>query len=140
VFGVDVLQPCWALTGKGQREKDQESFQIRLLRTNPGLYTRLSQEAEPGLARHDAPDEDALAAEATRARGKKRPLTVAQAKALKDEHVGSVRPLQALAAEARQLERRVADLVNAAYGLTAEEVALMWRTAPPRMPGEPPGV
>jgi hypothetical protein len=23
-------------------------------------------------------------------------------------------------------------------GLTAEEVALMWRTAPPRMPGEPP--
>ena len=51
----------------------------------------------------------------------------------------SVRPLQALAAEARQLERRVADLVNAAYGLTPEEVALMWRTAPPRMPGEPPG-
>ena len=31
-----------------------------------------------------------------------------------------------------------ADLVNAAYGLTPEEVALMWGTAPPRMPGEPP--
>jgi len=38
------------------------------------------------------------------------------------------------------LERRVADLVNAAYGLTAEEVALMWRTAPPRMPGAAPGL
>ena len=34
---------------------------------------------------------------------------------------------------------RAADLVNAAYGLTAEEVALLWRTAPPRMPGEGPG-
>lgn len=46
---------------------------------------------------------------------------------------------QTLAAEARQLERRIAELVNAAYGLTPEEVALLWRTAPPRMPGEPPG-
>jgi len=68
-----------------------------------------------------------------------KPLSVAQVKALKDAHARSVTPLQALAAEARQLERRVAELVNAAYGLTAEEVALMWRTAPPRMPGEAPG-
>ncbi len=82
-------------------------------------------------------DEDALAAEVQKARGKK-PLSVAQVKALKDEHVRRVTPLQALAAEARQLEQRVAELVNAAYGLTAEEVALLWRTAPPRMPGEPP--
>lgn len=37
-------------------------------------------------------------------------------------------------AEATALERRVAARVNEAYGLTAEEVALMWRTAPPRMP------
>jgi hypothetical protein len=26
------------------------------------------------------------------------------------------------------------DLVNAAYGLTPDEVRLMWDTAPPRMP------
>ena len=26
-----------------------------------------------------------------------------------------------------------------AYGLTPAEVALLWQTAPPRMPGEPPG-
>jgi hypothetical protein len=32
------------------------------------------------------------------------------------------------------LERRVADLVNEAYGLTPEEVQLMWDAAPPRMP------
>jgi hypothetical protein len=30
--------------------------------------------------------------------------------------------------------RGVAARVNEAYGLTAEEVALLWRTAPPRMP------
>lgn len=84
-------------------------------------------------------DEDGLVAEVNKACGKRRRLSLAQEKALKDEHTRSVRPLQALAEEARQLERRVAELVNAAYGLTAEEVALMWRTAPPRMPGEPPG-
>jgi hypothetical protein len=84
-------------------------------------------------------DENTLVAEVQKARGARRPLSVAQAKALKDGHARRVAPLQALAAEAGRLEGRVADLVNAAYGLTAEEVALLWRTAPPRMPGEPPG-
>jgi hypothetical protein len=83
-------------------------------------------------------DEGTLVAQVAKARGKKQPLSVAQVKALKEEHARRVTPLQALAAEARQLERRVADLVNAAYRLTAEEVALMWRKAPPRMPGERP--
>ncbi len=83
-------------------------------------------------------DADALAAEVKKARGKKKPLTVAGLQALKAEHARSVVPLQALAAEARRLEDRVAGLVNAAYGLTPEEVALLWRTAPPRMPGAPP--
>jgi hypothetical protein len=32
------------------------------------------------------------------------------------------------------LERRLSDLVNAAYGLTADEIKLMWDTAPPHMP------
>jgi hypothetical protein len=36
-------------------------------------------------------------------------------------------------------ERRLSDLVNLAYGLTADEVELMWRTAPPRMPFMPQG-
>ena len=39
--------------------------------------------------------------------------------------------------EAEQLERRLSDLVNDAYGLTPEEVRLMWDTAPPRMPLTP---
>ena len=82
---------------------------------------------------------DALFDEVKKARGKKKPLTVADLKRLRAEHVQSILPLQALAAEARGLERQVAELVHAAYGLTAEEVALMWKTAPPRMPGEGPG-
>lgn len=36
--------------------------------------------------------------------------------------------------EALKLEQRLAELINAAYGLTPEEVDLLWRTAPPRIP------
>jgi len=43
------------------------------------------------------------------------------------------RPRQQRQAEALRLERRLADLVNQAYGLTSEEIDLLWRTAP-RMP------
>ena len=32
------------------------------------------------------------------------------------------------------LERQLSDLVNEAYGLTPDEVNLLWDTAPPRMP------
>jgi hypothetical protein len=83
-------------------------------------------------------DMDTLVAEVKKARGKTQPLSVAGLKALKDEHPRSIVPLQALAAESRRLEQQVAERVHAAYGLSAEEVALMWRTAPPRMPGESP--
>ena len=95
---------------------------------------------QPRQKLQDVPalDAETLAAEVQKARGKRKPLSVARMQALNAEHTRSVTPLQTLAAEARQRERRVADLVNAAYGLTAEEVALLWRTAPPRMPGEAP--
>ncbi len=83
-------------------------------------------------------DSTVLVDEVKKARGKKKPLSVADLKRLREEHGRSIVPLQTLAAEARGLERQVAELVHAAYGLTAEEVALMWRTAPPRMPGEAP--
>jgi hypothetical protein len=36
------------------------------------------------------------------------------------------------------LEREISDLVNVAYGLTQDEIKLMWETAPPRMPISPP--
>ncbi len=43
-------------------------------------------------------------------------------------------PSRALAAETVALERTLSDLVNQAYALTPAEIALMWQTAPPRMP------
>lgn len=79
-------------------------------------------------------DVDTVAAEVKKARGKKNPLTVADVKRLKQEHTATVTPLQTLEGEALNLEQKVSDLVNAAYGLTPEEVKLMWDTAPPRMP------
>ncbi|AFZ18144.1 Eco57I restriction-modification methylase domain-containing protein [Allocoleopsis franciscana] len=42
--------------------------------------------------------------------------------------------IQARKTEALTLEHRLSDLVNQAYGLTPEEIDLMWKTAPPRMP------
>ena len=32
----------------------------------------------------------------------------------------------------------MSDVVNASFGLTPDEVALMWATTPPRMPVAPP--
>ena len=46
----------------------------------------------------------------------------------------------ALAAETLKLERTPSDLVNQAYGLTGPEIALMWKTAPPRMPIREPAI
>jgi hypothetical protein len=43
-------------------------------------------------------------------------------------------PARALAAETSNLERTPSDLINQAYGLTPAEIALMWQSAPPRMP------
>ena len=43
-------------------------------------------------------------------------------------------PIREFRAEAAALERRLSDLVNAAYDLTPAEIATLWETAPPRMP------
>ncbi len=67
-------------------------------------------------------------------RGKKKPLSLAGLRNLCEEHERTIVPAQALAREARGLEQQVSDIVNAAYGLTPEEVRLMWATVPPRMP------
>lgn len=77
---------------------------------------------------------DALVEEIQKLRGKKKPLTSAALKALREEDLRTLVPARALAAEAVSLEHQLNDLVNAAYGLTPEETQLMWNTAPPRMP------
>jgi len=56
---------------------------------------------------------------------------------LRDEYTRTI--ARALAAETLTLERTLSDLVNQAYALTPAEIALMWQTAPPRMPIPPSG-
>ena len=53
---------------------------------------------------------------------------------MRDEYTRTIEPARARAAEALILERTLSDLVHKAYGLTPAEIALMWQTAPPRMP------
>jgi hypothetical protein len=83
-------------------------------------------------------DSDAFIAEIRKVRGKKNPLSLAALRALREEFARTVIPAQALASEARSLERIISDLVNEAYGLTPQEIELMWATAPPRMPVQSP--
>ncbi len=84
-------------------------------------------------------DSDTWVSEVKRIRGKKQPLSAAGLHALRAEYTRTLVPARALAAETLTLERTLSDLVNQAYGLTPAEIALMWQTAPPRMPIPPPG-
>jgi hypothetical protein len=79
-------------------------------------------------------DSDAFVAEVKNIRGRKLPLNAAGLQALRQEHTTTIEPARHLSAEAIGLERTLAHLVNQAYALTPEEAALLWSTAPPRMP------
>jgi diketogulonate reductase-like aldo/keto reductase len=59
---------------------------------------------------------------------------VPKGQGLRDEYTRTIEPARTLAAETLALERTLSDLVNQAYALTPAEIALMWQTAPPRMP------
>lgn len=79
-------------------------------------------------------DSDAFVEEVKKLRGKKQKFSPASLSSLRAGYEQSVEPVKKLSAEALRLEQKLSDLVNQAYGLTPDEVALMWRTAPPRMP------
>src|SRR5205823_2508127 len=83
-------------------------------------------------------DADGFVAAARKALPKSRRLSASDIARLKQEHADTIEPARRAANEALALERKLSDLVNAAYGLTPDEVALMWATAPPRMPLAPP--
>ena len=83
--------------------------------------------------------EDDWIAAVRAARGRSRPMSVAALRAARDEYHASIEPIRSRQCEVERLERRLSDLVNAAYGLTPEQVDLLWRTAPPRMPIIPDG-
>lgn len=94
------------------------------------VFSELYHQLPPSLAL----DCDAFVAEVRKVRGKKNPLSLAALKNLRGEHARTIVPAQALARESISLERKISDLVNEAYGLTPDEVSLIWRTASPRMP------
>ncbi len=94
---------------------------------------------KPGqtLAQPHLLDADGFVAAIRKALPKSRKLSAADIARLKQEHATTLGPAKTATAEALALERRLSGLVNAAYGLTPEEVQLMWDTAPPRMPFQP---
>ena len=65
-----------------------------------------------------------------------RKLTPAVLKDLQAGYAEQIAPIQQYGAEVAMLERKLNDLINAAYGPTPEEIALLWSTAPLRMPLE----
>ena len=83
-------------------------------------------------------DSDAFVAEVKKLRGRKNAFSAPALKSLREEHTRSIEPATAKATETVGLEQVISRLVNEAYGLTPEEVKLMWQTAPPRMPTSPP--
>jgi hypothetical protein len=100
------------------------------------LRTEFGVEA-PGQRLEDfaALDEAAFVEEVRKRRPKAvGKLSPAALRALRDGYAEQAAPVQRRQAESLTLERRLADLVNQAYELTPEEVDLLWRSAPPRMP------
>ena len=83
-------------------------------------------------------DEIAFVQEVKKRRPKSAPgLKPSDLKAMQSVYNDYAPSIQSRKAEALKLEHRLSDLVNQAYGLTPEEIALMWKTAPPRMPFTP---
>lgn len=62
------------------------------------------------------------------------PLSPAAFKALRQAYNEYVPAIQTRRTEAMKLEHCLSQRVNQAYQLTPEEIDLMWKTAPPRMP------
>ncbi len=82
---------------------------------------------------------EAFVAEVRKRRPKGAPrLSPATITELIATHAHYAQPLQRRAAEIRDLERRLSDLVNQAYRLSDDDIEILWRTAPPRMPSVAP--
>lgn len=92
------------------------------------------------LLNFDALTPDAFVTAVQAAIPRRRKLTAGDIAELKREHGATIEPARAARRTMFTLEQQLSDLVNTAYGLTAEEVALMWETAPPRMPFTPLGL
>ena len=91
---------------------------------------------KPGNKLSDAQslNSDDFVEEVKKRRGKKNALSVAALKMVRDEYAKTIAPLIQMSDAAKVLENQLSDCVNEAFGLTHDEIDLMWKTAPPRMP------
>lgn len=108
--------------------------------TRAGVLETLASQmtiAAPGqkLQAFETLSRDEFLAEITKRRpkaaGKLKPSDLTYLRAMYDEHAI---PIQDHRRRALAMEKRLADLVNRAYGLTPDDIARIWSTAPPRMP------
>jgi hypothetical protein len=83
-------------------------------------------------------DSDSFVAAVRAAMPRRASLAPQKLKDLRDAFADIAEPARAARTTALANERTLSDIVNRAYGLTPEDIALMWRTAPPRMPVPPP--
>lgn len=141
---IPIAQPSEAIrfeVSTSTRRCIEAEESIRIVASDILDWLRVEHEIEKPSLKLQAPVEldcDAFVAEVKKARGRSKPLSAAALRNLREEHQRTIVPARALAAEALALEHQISDLVNAAYGLTPDEIALMWQTAPPRMPIGPP--
>ena len=87
-----------------------------------------------GLLMASRLDSDAFVAAVRTALPKRTGISPARLVQLRGAFAETVEPARLVRAAALGDERVLSDIVNRAYGLTPDDVALMWRTAPPRMP------
>ena len=116
-----------SLTKSGQ---DARRDMLDWLRTEFGVE-------KPGQKLEDfaSLDADAFVEEVRKRRPKSEGrLTPGALRDLRSGYTELATPVREDRAEAAKLEQRLSALVNRAYGLTPEEVDLLWSTAPPRMP------
>jgi hypothetical protein len=83
-------------------------------------------------------DSDSFVAAVRAAMPRRASLSPQKLKDLREAFADIAEPARAARTTALANERTLSDIVNRAYGLTPEDIALMWRTAPPRMPVPPP--
>lgn len=68
----------------------------------------------------------------------RRALSSSETGLIAREHADTIAPIASRLSEAERGEAALSRLVSAAYGLTPKEEALLWETAPPRMPMSAP--
>ena len=88
----------------------------------------------PALRESSKLDSDGFVSAVRAALPKREGLTPSQLRQLREAFADTAEPARQARIELLAHERSLAAMVERAYGLTDEEVALMWRTAPPRMP------